>query len=261
MTNSFYIAATGMHAEQAQIDTVANNLVNINTMGFKKSRVAFSSLMPEPIATSTQSGLPGNPAAMAQRGMGVSGDNALLDFASGGMKQTQGEFDFAIQGRGLFEVQLPDGSFAYTRNGALHVDNNGYLVNSDGYPLSAMVQIPSDMEKMTISPDGRVQIKNPDSDELQEVGNLQLSHFANEAGLKAIGNNLYIAGETSGDVLYSRPGENGAGQLSQGYLEASNVQMIEELTNMITAQRAYEANAKILQASDEIQSIINNLRK
>jgi flagellar basal-body rod protein FlgG len=252
-----------MHAEQAQIDTVANNLANVNTMGFKKSRIAFSALMPEPVATtSAQAGLPTNAAvAAAYRGMGVSGDNALLDFASGGLKQTQGEFDFAIQGRGLFEVQLPDGSFAYTRNGSLHVDSNGYLVNADGHPLSAMVQIPSDMEKITVGTDGRVLIKTPGSDELQEVGSLQLSHFANEAGLKAIGNNLYIANESSGDVLYSRPGENGAGMLSQGYLEGSNVQMIEELTTMITAQRAYEANAKILQASDEIQSIINNLRK
>jgi flagellar basal-body rod protein FlgG len=249
-----------MHAEQAQIDTVANNLVNVNTMGFKKSRVAFSALMPEPIAGTGQATGP-YPAGTAYRGMGVSGDTALLDFASGSLKQTQGEFDVAIQGRGLFEVQLPDGSFAYTRNGGLHVDNDGYLVNADGYPLSAMVQIPSDREKIVISSDGRVQVKLPGSDELQEIGNVQLSHFSNEAGLKAIGNNLYIAGEHSGDVLYSRPGENGAGSLSQGYLEASNVQMIEELTSMITAQRAYEANAKILQASDEIQGIINNLRK
>lgn len=259
MTNSFYIAATGMHAEQAQIDTVANNLVNINTMGFKKSRVAFTALMPEPIGPALQPGITAG--APSYRGVGVSGDSALLDFAAGSLKQTQNPFDFAVQGRGLLEVQLPDGSLAYTRNGALHVDDNGYLVNSDGYPLSAMVQIPSDMEKMTISADGRVQIKNPDSDELVDVGSLQLSHFANDAGLKPIGNNLYIASESSGDVLYSRPGENGVGTLSQGYLEGSNVQMIEELTNMMSAQRAYEASAKILQASDEIQSIVNNLRK
>jgi flagellar basal-body rod protein FlgG len=266
MSNSLFIAATGMNAEQAQIDTVANNLVNMNTMGFKKSRVAFSTLMPEPLdaqglvnaQTHTQSG---NGAAPSYLGMGVSGTNALLDFATGTLKQTQSELDFAVQGHGLFEVQLPDGSFAYTRNGSLHVNNDGYLVNVDGYPLSAMVQIPSDMEKITVSADGRIQVKNPDSDQLIDVGNLQLAHFANEAGLKPIGNNLYIANETTGDVLYSHPGENGAGTISQGYLEASNVQMIEELTNMMTAQRAYEANSKVLQASDEIQGIINNLRK
>lgn len=259
MTNSFYIAATGMHAEQAQIDTVANNLVNINTMGFKKSRVAFSSLMPEATQAADRTGLLG--AAQSVLGMGVSGSNALVDFASGALKQTQNPLDFAIQGRGLFEVQLPDGSLAYTRNGSFHVDDNGYLVNSDGYPLSAMVQIPSDMEKLTIAADGRLQVKNSGSDELVDIGSLQISRFSNDAGLKAIGNNLYIASDASGEVIYSHPGENGNGTLSQGYLEGSNVQMIEELTNMMSAQRAYEANAKILQASDEIQGIINNLRK
>jgi flagellar basal-body rod protein FlgG len=262
MANSFYIAATGMHAGQAQIDTVANNLVNLNTMGFKKSRVAFTTLMPEPTGPLGRAGeLNPHGAGASYLGMGVSGNNSLLDFATGNLKQTQAELDFAVQGRGLFEVQLPDGSFAYTRNGALHVSNEGYLVNSDGYPLSAMIQIPSDMEKITVGADGRVQIKMPNSDQLLDVGNLQLSQFANEAGLKPVGNNLYIASETSGDVSYSRPSENGAGTLSQGYLEGSNVQMIEELTNMMTAQRAYEANSKILQASDEIQGIINNLRK
>lgn len=260
MSNSLFIAATGMHAEQAQIDTVANNLVNMNTMGFKKSRVAFATLMPEPVGAAG-AGNQNSGAAPAYLGMGVSGTNALLDFAAGSLKQTQSELDFAIQGHGLFEVQLPDGSFAYTRNGELHVNNDGYLVNADGYPLSAMVQIPSNMEKLTVSADGRIQVKNQDSDQLIDVGSIQLSHFANEAGLKPIGNNLYIAGDVTGDVLYSRPGENGAGTISQGYLESSNVQMIEELTNMMTAQRAYEANSKILQASDEIQGIVNNLRK
>lgn len=260
MSNSLYIAATGMHAEQAQIDTVANNLVNLNTMGFKKSRVAFSTLMPE-VTTGLNSNSQPNGTAPTYLGMGVSGTNALLDFATGNLKQTQSELDFAVQGHGLFEVQLPDGSLAYSRNGGFHVNNDGYLVNAEGYPLSAMVQIPSDMEKLVVDADGRVQIKNQNSDQLVDVGSLELSHFANEAGLKPIGNNLYIASESSGDVLYSRPGENGAGIISQGYLESSNVQMIEELTNMMSAQRAYESNAKVLQASDEIQGIINNLRK
>jgi flagellar basal-body rod protein FlgG len=259
MSNSLYIAATGMNAEQAQIDAVANNLVNMNTMGFKKSRVAFATLMPQQTApTHTDQS---SATAPSYLGMGVSGSNALLDFANGNLSQTQGEFDFAVQGHGLFEVQLPDGSFAYTRNGALHVNSDGYLVNADGFPLSAMVQIPSDMQSVTVSADGLVQIKKQNSDQLVDVGNLQLSHFANDAGLKPIGNNLYIASESSGDVVYSHPGENGAGTISQGYLESSNVQMIEELTNMMTAQRAYESNSKVLQASDEIQGIINNLRK
>jgi len=257
MLDSLFISATGMHAEQAQIDTVANNLVNMNTMGFKKSRVTFETLMPQPLVQ----GAAPESAAGVMRGMGVSGTNALLDFAAGGLKQTQGELDVAIQGRGLFEVQLPDGSLAYTRNGALHIDNDGYLVNADGLPLSAMIQVPSDMEKLLIGPDGRVQMKLQDSEQLTDLGYIQLSHFANDAGLQPTLNNSYLATEMSGAVVYSRPGENGVGLLAQGYLEGSNVQMIEELTNMMTAQRAYEANSRVLRASDEILGIINNLRK
>lgn len=254
MLDSLFIAATGMHAEQAQIDTVANNLVNMNTMGFKKSRVAFEALMPQP---ATQHAAPSN----AARGMGVSRTDTLLDFTVGSLKQTQGELDLAIQGRGLFEVQMPDGSFAYTRSGAMRIDNDGYLVTANGLPLSAMIQVPSDMEKLLIGVDGRVQMKVQNSEQLTDLGYIQLGHFANEAGLQPSFNNLYLATDASGAVVYSRPGENGAGTVAQGYLEASNVQMIEELTNMMTAQRAYEANSRILQASDEILGIINNLRK
>ena len=262
MLDSLFIAATGMHAEQAQIDTVANNLVNMNTMGFKKSRVAFESLMPEP-TTPLHAAAPGFNAgeAISYQGMGVSGTQSLIDFAAGTLRQTQTELDFAIQGEGLFEVQLPDGTLAYTRNGAFHIDNDGYLVNADGYQLSAQIQVPSDYEKLDVTPDGRVRIKLQGSEQLNDIGTLQLSHFANASGLKPIGNNLYSAADGAGAVVYSHPGENGAGTVAQGYLETSNVQMIEELTNMMTAQRAYEANSRVLQASDEILGIINNLRK
>jgi len=257
MVDSLYIAATGMHAEQAQIDTVANNLANMNTNGFKKSRVDFSTLMPEPLPAART-----DPATTTAswRGMGVA-SAALADFTPGSLKQTLGEYDLAIQGNGLFEVQLPDGSFAYTRNGALHVDSDGYLVSADGYPLSSMIQIPSDMEKVLIGNDGRVQIKNQNSSQLIDAGYIQISHFSNAAALTPLGNDLYVPSAGSGSAVYSRAAENGAGSISQGYLEASNVQMIEELTNMMTAQRAYEANARVLQASDEIVGIINNLRK
>ena len=260
MLDSLFIAATGMHAEQAQIDTVANNLVNMNTMGFKKSRVNFATLMPQ-AATGVDRIDPSSLSEGVMQGRGVASARQIADFSPGSLKQTQGEYDLAINGRGLFELQLPDGSFAYSRNGALHVDNDGYLVNADGYPLSAMIQIPSDAEQVLINDDGRVLIKVKDSNQLVEAGYLSLSQFANAPGLTPIGDNLYLANDASGSVIYSRPGENGAGLVAQGYLEGSNVQMIEELTNMMTAQRAYEANSRILQASDEILGIINNLRK
>lgn len=258
MLDSLFIAATGMHAEQAQIDTVANNLVNMNTVGFKKSRVAFQTLMPAPVAGADAIE---SPQPTSFRGMGVAGADALVDFANGSLKQTLGELDFAIQGSGLFEVQLPDGSYAYTRNGALHVNSDRLLVNADGYPLSAQIEIPSDAEQVVVDANGRVQVKSPSSDQLIELGYLQLSQFANPAALQPIGNNLYRASDAAGEPLYSDPGDNGAGLVSQGYLEASNVQMIEELTNMMTAQRAYEAGAKVLKASDELLGIINNLRQ
>lgn len=260
MLDSLYISATGMHAEQSQIDAVANNLVNMNTMGFKKSHVAFETLMPHQQAATTS--LPGmGGVSTSYIGTGVNGTQTLADFSVGPLQQTQNDFDFAIQGDGLFEVQMPDGSLAYTRMGSMHVNSDGYLVNADGYPLSAMLQVPSDIEKVVIGADGHVQYKLQNTDKLTDAGYLELSHFSNAAALKPVGNNLFVSSEQSGEVIYSRAGENGAGTIAQGYLEGSNVQMIEELTTMMTAQRAYEANSRVLQASDEILGIINNLRK
>jgi flagellar basal-body rod protein FlgG len=260
MLDSLFIAATGMQAEQSQLDTISNNLVNMNTMGFKKSRVAFETLMSQPGANVQPMG-PLASAPPSYQGMGVSGTEALLDFTNGALKQTQNEFDLAIQGDGLFEVQMPDGTTAYTRNGAFHVNNDRYLASADGYPLSGMLQIPNDAEKIVIDADGRVQAKMQNTDQLTDIGYLEISHFVDASGLRPVGNNLYVATDSSGEAVNSRAGENGAGILAQGYLEGSNVQMIDELTNMMTAQRAYEANSRVLQASDEILGIINNLRK
>lgn len=261
MLESLFIAATGMHAEQSQIDTIANNLVNMNTTGYKKSRVAFETLMPQAATADSQPLNSSVSSASSFKGMGVSGTKLLLDFADGALQQTQNELDLAIRGQGLFELQMPDGSVTYSRAGSFHVNSDGYLVNAEGYPLSATIQISEDAEKVLIGADGRVQIKLQNSDQLNDIGYLEVSHFANAAGLRPVGNNLYLATDTSGEAISSRAGENGAGTLAQGYLEGSNVQMVEELTNMMTAQRAYEANSRVLQASDEILGIINNLRK
>lgn len=258
MLNSLLIAATGMHAEQMQLDTIANNLVNMNTTGYKKSRVSFQTLMSEPLAAPTPAA---QGIASGYQGMGVGGTGAIVDFSDGSLKQTHGELDFAIQGSGLFEVQLPDGTLAYTRNGAFHIDDERRLVNADGHPLAGTLQVPTDASQILVDAAGRVQARTADNAPLTDVGYLQLSRFANTSALRPIGDNLYVATELSGEPTYSNAGENGAGLISQGYLEASNVQMIEELTSMMTAQRAYEASSRVLQASDEILGIINSLRK
>lgn len=258
MNDALYIAATGMHAQQTQVDTIANNLANLNTVGFKKSRVAFEPLMPQTLLSATGAA---DEARTSYRGMGTSIGAVIPDFATGEMKQTQRDLDIAIRGQGFLEVQLPDGTHAYTRHGALSIDSEGYLVTASGRPLSAMISIPTDAESLVIGADGRVQVKYASSDDLTDLGYLELAQFTNERGLKPMGDNLYVANTESGEPRYTRAGESGAGTLAQGYLESSNVQMVEELTGLMVAQRAYEANSKVLQAADELASIVNNLRR
>jgi flagellar basal-body rod protein FlgG len=256
MSDALYIAATGMHAQQTQVDTIANNLANMGTVGFKKSRVAFEPLMPQPqTATSVEA-----PAAQL-RGMGVAVPGVTPDFSAGEMKQTQRELDVAIRGKGFLEVELPDGTRAYSRHGALNVNADGLLVTSAGMPLSAAVRIPADAESILISGDGRIRAKQQHVEEMIDVGFIELAQFVNETALQPAGDNLYLSTEGSGEALYANPGEHGAGTIAQGHLEASNVQMVEELTNLMVAQRAYEASSKVLQAADELMSIVNNLRR
>jgi flagellar basal-body rod protein FlgG len=257
MTDALFIAATGMHAQQTQVDTIANNLANLNTVGFKKSRVSFEPLMPQPMPTlnSVEGG------AVAYRGMGAAIGAVVPDFVAGEMKPTQRDLDVAIQGQGFFEVEMPDGTRAYTRRGALSVNKEGFLVTSSGLPLSAMINLPSDAQSLVINADGRVQMKAQNSDDLTDLGVIELARFTNDRGLEPLGDGLYLATEGSGDASYERAGENGSGTLAQGHLEGSNVQMVEELTNLMVAQRAYEANSKVLQAADELESLVNNLRR
>lgn len=263
MNEALYISATGMHAQQTQVDTIANNLANIGTVGFKKSRVAFEPLLPHviPHATLDAGGEGGMSLPTSYQGTGVAMPLLTPDFSAGEMKQTQRELDIAIKGSGFFEVELPDGTRGYSRHGALTVNQDGMLVTAAGLPLSAAVQIPADMESIVISEDGRIRAKQQGVEELTDIGFLELAQFVNEAALQPAGDNLYLATEASGEASRANPGENGAGTIVQGYLEASNVQMVEELTNLMVAQRAYEANSKVLQAADELLSIVNNLRR
>jgi len=259
MSESLYIAASGMSAQQSNIDVIANNLANVNTTSFKKSKVEFEDLLYREVMKSN--GLVGDTQNSQSIGLGAGISNTSKIFSVGEMKKTDRPLDIAIQGDGFYEVILPDGSYGYTRAGTFHVNNDGYLVNNDGYTVSPLVQVPSDTQQVLVSPDGTVKVQVAGSQDLLETGRIELAKFVNPSGLNPAGDNLYIPTEQSGDALYSVPGEDGAGVVAQGFLEASNVSLVEELTNMILAQRAYEINSKVVQASDEMMSIVNNLRR
>jgi len=259
MTDSLHIAATGMHAQQTQIDTIANNLANVNTIGYKKSRVDFQDLI---YKSMNEANAPvGSDSQNTLVGLGTAVVGSSKDFSVGDIKATQNPMDLAIDGQGFLEVIMPDGSYGYTRAGSLRVNSEGFLTTSDGYVVNPMIQIPSDIEKMLVGADGTIKAKLVDQEELVEIGKLELGKFVNASGLKPVGENLYLPTDQSGDAVYATPGEDGAGVIRQGFLETSNVQLVEELTNLILAQRAYEINSKVVQASDEMLGIVNNLRR
>lgn len=259
MIDSLFVAASGMHAQQIQLDTIANNLANVNTTAFKKNRVEFEDLMYRDVAVVGR--LPGEVDGSKRVGIGAAVSNAGKIYTQGDAKKTERALDVTIQGSGFFEVILPDTSYGYTRAGSFSVDQDGMIVNSDGYMLSPLIRVPGDAEQINISADGIVSVSLPDDSNVVEVGRIDLANFTNVGGLNPVGNNLYLPTNQSGDAIYSSAGKNGLGTLSQGYLETSNVSLVEELTNMMMAQRAYEINSKVAQASDEMLGLVNNLRR
>jgi flagellar basal-body rod protein FlgG len=259
MLDAFNIAATGMHTQQTNVDVIANNLANVNTAGYKKSRVDFEDMMYRQVAAA--SGPLTIPNIDNPVGTGSSISSVSKIFSQGELLNTQKPYDIAIQGDGFLEVLLPDGSYAYTRTGALKVDNDGMLVNGDGFQLSPLVQLPSDTESVVMQQDGRILAQLQGEEKPIEVGRIELVRFMNSAGLTPMGDNLYVPSQASGDAIYGEPGKDGYGVIAQGFLETSNVDLVEELTNLILAQRGYEMNAKVVQAADDILGIINNLRR
>jgi flagellar basal-body rod protein FlgG len=258
MLDSLYIAATGMQAQQLNVDTISNNLANVNTNGFKKNRVTFADLMYREVARGNRPfGLGGGNRYGV--GVGVAATGKL--FTAGDVKKTDQPLDLAIRGKGLFEVTLPDGSLAYTRGGSLQLDKDGVLTTAEGYALNPNIRIPTDATTLTVDAAGKVTATIPDEAEPVEVGTLTLVDFVNPTALRPLGDNLYVPTEKSGDALPGKPGEQGLGLIAQGFVEASNVQLVDEFVNLIVAQRAYEANSKAIQASDEMLSITNNLRR
>jgi flagellar basal-body rod protein FlgG len=253
MIRSLWIAKTGLNAQQTQMDVIANNLANVSTSGFKRSRAVFEDLlyqtMRQPGAQSSeQTQLPSG----LQVGTGVRPVATERIFTQGNLQQTGNDKDVAIQGAGFFQVLLPDGTTAYTRDGSFQVDSQGQLVTSSGFSLQPAITIPANAQSISIGRDGTVSVTQPGSSAQLNVGALHLATFVNPAGLESRGENLYTETAASGTANTNTPGTNGAGLLSQGYVETSNVNVVEELVNMIQTQRAYEINSKAITTSDQM---------
>lgn len=259
MINSLYIGATGMQAQQTNVDAIANNLANVNTAGFKKSRISFEDLVYRQLVPNAQVG-DSNPSAVAM-GLGTFVSSNAKSFLPGDLKETDSPLDFAIRGNGFFEVTLPDGSSAYTRLGSFRITSDGLLGTQAGYALKQRIQIPAEALDVVVDASGKVSAHMPNQTQMTELGQIELTNFTNPQGLDPIGENLYTAGQLAGDARISKPGEEGAGTVAQGYLESSNVKLAEEMVNLVLAQRAYELNAKIIQTSDDMLSISNNLHR
>ncbi len=262
MLRSLWTAATGMKAQQTNIDTITNNLSNVNTTAYKKTRAEFQDLLYQTIRPA---GVTNNMGSQyptpIQIGHGVKLSATLKSFIQGTPVNTGGTFDMAIQGDGFFMVQQPNGELGYTRDGSFKIDGNGNLVTSEGYYMLPEVTIPSESSQVVIRENGEVAVSVPGQTEMQVVGIIKLVRFPNAAGLMSIGKNLYIESEASGEALEGIPGFEGFGTLAQGMLEASNVSVVEEMVNLITSQRAYEINAKAIQTSDEMLGLANDLKR
>lgn len=253
MIRALYTAASGMEAQQLNIDVIAHNLANVGTTGFKRSRADFHDLLyqtlqePGSLATTTTPFSTG-----IQVGLGVKPAAVQRVHLQGDFTQTASPLDVGIRGQGFFQITRPDGSLAYTRSGAFKLDSTGALVTSDGDQVTPAISIPPNAENVTIGTDGTVSVKLPGQSAPSNVGQLQTVRFANAAGLRAEGRNLFTETDTSGAPQTGTPGQDGFGSLTQGFLESSNVSVVEELVSMITAQRAYEINSRAVSAADEM---------
>ena len=261
MLRSLFIAATGMEAQKLNIDVISNNLANVNTSGFKKSRADFQDLMYQTLRTPGTSSAEGTQVPSGiQMGMGVKPIAVQKIFLQGDFVSTGNSLDMVIEGDGFFQILKPDGTTAYSRSGAFKLDSEGRIVNSDGYPLEPGITIPANTTSTSIGSDGKVSVMQSGSSTPTEIGQIELAKFINPGGLISQGKNLYQASASSGEPTTGNAGTEGFGTLNQGYLEMSNVNVVEEMVNMIVSQRAYEVNSKAIQASDEMLRVANNLR-
>jgi flagellar basal-body rod protein FlgG len=261
MFRSLYTAASGMIAQQLNLDNIANNLANASTSGFRRRRLQFQDLLYQNMVT------PGSAATQQttvpsglQIGLGTRSASSEVIQTSGDFTKTDNSLDLGIQGLGFFQVRLPSGETAYTRSGAFHLDAQGNVVTSDGNPLQPAVTIPPDALSVSIGTDGTVSVLQPNQQAAKQVGNVQLALFPNPAGLNSIGHNLFLPTTASGDPIVGTPGgSEGLGTLQQGMLEGSNVNVVDEFIQMVLTQRSYEANSKVVKAADEMFQQMNNL--
>jgi len=251
-----------MIAQQSNLDVISNNLANVNTTGYKKMRAEFEDLMYQ---VAREPGAPVEPDSMIPTGIQVGLGTRLVGtgriMSPGNLQVTDNPLDISIEGDGFFQVTLPDGTIAYTRDGSWHLDGDGQIVTSDGYLLEPQITIPEDTVELTISPTGEVYVRQPGDVEPNQIGQIELARFVNPQGLRAMGKHLFPEPPASGFPILGQPGEVGLGTLRQRTLEMSNVQVVEEMVAMIVTQRAYEANSKTIHTADELLQIANNLRR
>ena len=263
MIRALYSAGSGMIAQQMNVDNIAHNLANANTVGFKMSRAQFQDLlyqnMVQPGASAgSQTVVPTG----FQLGLGVRPSANEVLFTQGNFMSTGNPLDMVVQGRGFFQIRRPTGELAYTRSGAFHLDRDGNIVTSDGDPLEPQITLPPEAQSITIAGDGTVSFTLPGQTAVQQAGQIQLANFVNPAGLNSLGRSLFAPTDASGEPTLGLPGgQEGLGALQQGYLEQSNVSVVEEFINLIVSQRAYEANSKIVRASDEMYQQVNTMTR
>lgn len=262
MSRALSIAASGMQAQSLNIDVISNNLANVNTTGFKRSRADFQDMMYQTLrqagaASSADNQIPTG----IQLGQGTRPVATQKIFIQGNYQNTGNELDIAIEGTGFFQIMQPNGETAYSRAGAFKLNNEGKIVTSDGYSLEPEITVPANTISVTIGTDGTVSALKAGDVTPAQIGTIELAQFPNQAGLSSIGRNLYLKTEASGEVTTGTAGKDGLGTLSQGALEMSNVSVVDEMVNMITAQRAYEVNSKIIQTSDEMLQMANNVKR
>jgi len=262
MIRALYTAASGMNAQQSNIDNIAHNIANVNTTGFKKSRIEFEDLVYQQTrAAGTPTATTSEAPTGLEVGLGTRQVASARDFSTGNLKSTGAPLDLAIEGRGFLQVTLPSGEIGYTRAGSLHLSAQGQLVTSEGYPIEPQITIPENATSITVSKDGIVSVIAAGDATAQQVGTLTLAGFQNPAGLRGLGGNLFGATSASGEPTTGVPGTDGMGSVTQGFLEESNVSVVEEMVNMILGQRAYEANARVVKAADEMLSQVNNMSR
>jgi flagellar basal-body rod protein FlgG len=261
MIKSLYTASTGMNAQQVNLDNISNNLANANTTGFKRSRVEFQDLVYETLRETAPTAQGTTLPAELQVGGGTKPVATVKNFEQGSPQSTGNAMDMMIRGDGFFQVMMPDGTIGYTRDGSWKLSSTGQLINADGLPMEPPMTVPQNATGVVIEPDGRVMIQTSSSTAPSELGRMELARFVNPAGLSNMGGNLYKQTVASGDPIVAQAGLDGTGTIDQGYLESSNVQIVNEMVAMITAQRSYELNSKSVKTADDMIGIAAGLKR